>query len=143
MKKIFVLLTGMLFITPAFGMTQATQTTKYVNQRGSVLILTKDKAGANSGTLTGTFTTAVASKDCQKVIGQPMPISGFYSGNAITLSVNFPLCNAVVAIIGNITNNNTIDTLWLNAQQADNPNEEDWNSRTTGHDLFHKVAENN
>ena len=143
MRKILTTFVALLLITPALCSALNAPSEKYLNQRGSMLIMTKNKTTATSGTLTGTFTTAVASKNCQKVIGQPMPISGFYTGNAFTLSINFPMCNTVVAMVGNMTSQGALDTLWLHTGQADNPNTEDWNARTTGHDLFHKMTENN
>lgn len=48
------------------------------NQRGSTLNLTLN----DNGSVSGTFETAVASKNCQQVIGKARPVTGFYSGNS-------------------------------------------------------------
>src|SRR5438445_109335 len=75
----------------------------YKNTRGSIL-----KLQINSdNTLTGFFTTAVASKECQQVIGMKRPIVGYIAKNALTFSVSYPECG-VVNFIGNIEDNQKI-----------------------------------
>lgn len=83
------------------------QTLTYKNTRGSVLELQVD----SKDTLSGTFTTAVASKECQQVIGTKRPVTGYITNNTITISISYPDCGSVVTFIGNMdTDKKTIDT---------------------------------
>src|SRR5579863_7148351 len=69
----------------------------YKNAKGSIL-----KLKINSdNTLTGSFTTAVASKECQQAIGMKRPLAGYIAKNALAFSVSYPECG-VVTFIGNI-----------------------------------------
>lgn len=107
----------------------------YKNQRGSVLKLEWQSRGKNVGSLSGTFTTAVG--NCQKDMNVPVPISGFYNSNAITISINFPHCRQVVAMTGNVNTNKTkISTIWLDAHIARDPEHKDWNTNLIGTDLY-------
>ena len=115
------------------------QVLQYENQRGStmMLILHQDKQ-ENTGTITGTFTSAVG--DCKPDVGVPLPVNGFYNNNAITITVNFPHCQQVVAMTGNIINNqNQLHTLWLDAKPVTDPQGADWNSNIIGSDFYHKI----
>ncbi|HAT8894440.1 TPA: hypothetical protein F8S33_15375 [Legionella pneumophila] len=90
-------------------------TITYKNMRGSILELNLSK----QNTLSGTFTTAVASKECQDVIGTKRPIIGYIDGTAITFSINYPTCGSVVTLTGHINpNKDTIDTIAVIAHQA-------------------------
>ncbi len=116
------------------------QILQYKNQRGStvMLILHQDKQ-ENTGTITGTFTSAVG--DCKPDVGVPLPIFGFYNSNAITITVNFPHCQQVVAMTGNIINSqNQLHTLWLDAKPVNDPQGADWNSNIIGSDLYDKMS---
>ena len=87
----------------------------YENSRGSILELNFNKKGP----LTGTFTTAVASKECQDVIGRERPITGYLEGTAITFSVNYPTCGSVVTLTGHINpSKDTIDAIAIIVHQA-------------------------
>jgi len=111
-------------------------TLTYENQRGSTLVLKGHKLTKNTGTITGTFTTNVASKNCQSVIGKPTPIKGYYDGNAITISKIFPKCGVAIATIGNLEKNKKLDMLWIVAFQGKQTETEDWNTRMIGHDIY-------
>ena len=116
---------------------EAASTVTYKNQRGSVLVLEWHAQDKDTGTLSGTFSTAVG--DCSQDMNVPVPISGFYNGNAIALSVNFPHCEQVVAMTGNTTKDKTrINTLWLDAHIAKEPMRADWNSNLIGSDFYKK-----
>lgn len=109
-----------------------TEIISYTSARGSVLTL--DFAENN---LSGTFTTAVASKDCQEAIGMERPIVGFIADNAITFSVTYPGCGSVVTFIGNIENNKkTIDTTTIVAHQSANSLKDRPGARMLSHDVF-------
>lgn len=108
------------------------------NNRGSVLQLTKHFSNdhINAGTITGTFTTAVARKHCKDVIGVPMPITGFFNGDAVSYSINYPTCKSVIATTGNFDTKNNLHVLWIVTSQAENSETTDWNSRLVGHDDY-------
>ncbi len=109
----------------------------YKNQRGSTLTLTWNSEQANAGSLTGSFITAVG--NCKAAIGQPVPVTGYYNGNAIALIVNYPACNSVVAMTGNFNrNNDELKTIWLVARKADDPVQANWDANTIGSDTFNK-----
>lgn len=107
----------------------------YKNQRGSIMELVLHPLEGDSGTITGTFTTAVG--NCKKDMGIPMPISGFFNGNAISVSVNFPHCKQVVAMTGHLVEeNNALYTLWLDASQSVDPMKKDWTANIVGADYY-------
>jgi hypothetical protein len=113
-------------------------TITYKNQRGSMMTLTWHSSGQNVGELTGTFTTAVG--NCKEDIGVPLPLAGFFNGNAISVIVNFPHCKQVVAMTGNLNNDSTnIHTIWLDANQADDPQGQNWNTNIIGSDTYQKI----
>lgn len=129
------LIVSATFNTQAFA--ENNQIITYKNQRGSILTLTWQNDKDNTGTLTGTFNTAVG--NCQADVGKPLPISGFYNGNAIAITVNFPNCKQVVAMTGNVTNGkNEIFMLWLDANQAKDPRGKEWNTNLIGADSYTK-----
>lgn len=114
-------------------------TITYKNQRGSTLVLAfhsgKQK---DTGTLSGTFTTAVG--NCEADMHLPLPILGYYNGNAVTITVNFPHCKQVVAMTGNIsTDKRKLHTLWLDAAPASDPQGSDWNSNIVGSDSYERM----
>ncbi len=89
-------------------------TLNFKNQYGSHLELTVGKQNA----LTGTFITAVASKECQDAIGQKRPIIGYIDGTAITLSVNYPSCGSILTLTGHINQKrDTIEATSILAHQ--------------------------
>ncbi len=60
----------------------------------------------------GYFITAVASKECQQVIGKKHPIIGYWTGNAITFSVVYDQCGSVYSVTGNFDKEqNNIDVI--------------------------------
>jgi hypothetical protein len=133
MSFMFVL----LFVSyGAFAATE--QTIAYKNQRGSTLTLVWHTDKKETGTLSGTFTTAVG--NCKTDVGVPLPVSGFFNGNAIAITVNFPHCKQVVAMTGHITANfNELSTLWLDATQAKDPVHKNWDANITGADFYERV----
>ncbi len=115
------------------------QTINYKNQRGSVMTLTWHAIKNNTGTLSGTFTTAVG--NCKANVGVPMPLTGFYNGNAVAITVNFPECKQVVAMTGNlINNNNELNTIWLDASHTKDPVQTNWNSNIIGTDQYQRIT---
>ena len=113
-------------------------TTRYKNERGSILRLTWHAKGNDTGTVTGSFRTAVG--DCKAEINKAVPVTGHYSGNAMALTINFPKCKQVIAMTGNVDATKTkIATLWLDAHATTDP-QKDWNSNIIGTDTFHKIA---
>ncbi|EKD71293.1 MAG: hypothetical protein ACD_46C00221G0018 [uncultured bacterium] len=110
-------------------------TITYQNTRGSIL-----KLSINSdNTLTGFFTTAVASKECQQAIGVKRPIVGYITKNALTFSVNYPECG-VLTFIGNIEDNQKIiDTMAIVAHSSNHIAKEGPGARMISHDVFNRV----
>jgi hypothetical protein len=138
-KNIFAmgLLSSMLILNaPSYASTE-TQAT-FQNQRGSVMTLVWHETQSHSGNLTGTFTTAVG--DCKAAINKPMPLTGIYTGTAVAITVNYPACNKVVAMMGNTNNqNSTLHTLWLVGANVTDPVKQNWNSNIVGSDDYKKI----
>ena len=136
--KLAILLTiGLLSLSSIEAATNKTIT--YKNQRGSLMTLTWHHGTNDTGNLTGTFTTAVG--NCQQDMNKPMPLQGYFNGNAIALTVNFPHCKQVVAMTGNLTaDQNELKTLWFDTTQASDPSRKDWNSNIIGADYFKRQA---
>ena len=122
------------------------KTITYKNQRGSILSLTWHESSQNNadaaseqeiktGSLTGTFTSAVG----KCATGYAAPVTGVFNGNAIAITLNLPKCKQVIAMTGNLTNENEeLHTLWLDAAQAADPRKDDWNSNIIGADHYKK-----
>jgi len=107
----------------------------YKNERGSEMVLNWHNDLKNTGTLSGTLTTAVG--NCKEDMNVPMPLMGYFNGNAVSITVNFPHCHQVVAMTGNVSKDRrTIHTLWQDASQADDPRGKDWNSNIIGSDSW-------
>ncbi len=141
MKILRIAIVGLWFVTSIiFGAEEAQPSLKFQNQRGSTLTIVKKSTGGNAGMISGSFVTVVASKNCQQVIGKAVPVIGFYNGNAMALTINFPACEAVVGMVGNMVKENIIQMIWLNAHQAKDPSGNDWNSRLIGYDEYRKVT---
>jgi hypothetical protein len=112
--------------------------TTYRNQRGSTMVLTWNPAVDKTGTLSGTFISAVG--NCKQDMGVPLPLVGYFNGNAISVTVNFPHCNQVVAMTGNLNaEQNNIHTIWLDANQANDPQGKNWNSNIVGSDTYERI----
>ncbi len=108
----------------------------FQNQRGSIL---KIKTLENHK-ITGSFTTAVASKTCPQVINQARPITGYMIGNAISFSVSYPACESVLSIVGNLSKDqSSLDTLSILNKQADNVTKEGPGARLIGHDFYQGI----
>lgn len=102
---------------PAFAVASADYTITYKNQQGSTLTLTWHPEKSNTGILNGLLTTKGGS--CSQGAGIPAAVSGVFTGNAVALTVNYPKCDKVVAMTGNVKNNNTeLQMLWLVTSQA-------------------------
>ncbi len=135
-KKIFLVFA--IFFVSHCAFAAAEQTVTYKNQRGSVLTLIWHAETKETGTLSGTFTTAVG--NCKADVNVPMPISGFFNGNAIAITVNFPHCKQVVAMTGHLSaNRDELATLWLDAMQAKDPAHKNWDANITGADYYQRV----
>lgn len=114
----------------------ANETLTYKNARGSELTL----QFSSDDSLTGTFTTAVASKECQQAIGMKRPIIGYTAKNSITFSVNYPECGSVVTFIGNVENNKmVIDTTAIVAHPSSQIAKEGPGARMISHDVFSRI----
>lgn len=112
-------------------------TTTFKNQRGSILELNI----LEGNKIDGYFTTAVASKTCPKAIDQKRPIIGYITGNALTFSVVYPICNSVLSITGNMSKDKkNIDTISILNKQADDVTHEGPGARFIGHDTYEKIA---
>ncbi len=139
MKINTILLCLTLSASMSCALAATDQTIIYKNQRGSTMTLIWHADKNNTGTLTGTFTTAVG--NCKADVGRPLPVTGYFNGNALAVTVNFPHCKQVVAITGNTTNDQAeLHTLWLDATQAKDPTGQDWNSNLIGTDSYKKVG---
>lgn len=117
------------------------QTINYKNQRGSTMTLTwhQQDAKHNTGTITGTFTSAVG--NCKADLYKAMPLTGYYNDNTVAITVNFPQCKAVAAMTGNVaTDKQQVTTLWILANDAKDPIHKDWNSNVVGTDSFQKIT---
>ncbi len=113
----------------------AAQGMVFKNQRGSTMELVLHPQEGNTGTITGSFTTAVG--NCKKDMEVPMPIAGFFNGNAISVTVNFPHCKQVVAMTGHLLEENKVlNTLWLDASQSADPMKKDWTANLSGADYY-------
>lgn len=111
----------------------------YKNQRGSTMTLAWHADTDKTGSLSGTFTTAVG--NCKEDVGVPLPLVGYFNGNAIAVTVNFPHCKQVVAMTGNVNKDQSnIHMLWLDANQADDPRGKNWNSNIIGSDSYERIA---
>lgn len=137
-KKILISLTFYLCSMTHFAYAAEQPSMTYKNQRGSVLTLIWQDDKKDVGTLSGTFTTAVG--NCKTDMNVALPISGFFNGNAIAITVNFPHCKQVVAMVGHLTHrHDKLTTLWLDAMQATDPTHKDWNANITGADDYERV----
>lgn len=115
----------------------AADTMVFKNDKGSVLELTV----AKEGDVTGYFTTAVASKECQQAIGQKRPVVGYLTGNAFTISIDYPDCGSALSIIGNIAENKkSLDTTWVVAHQTVNNKQPNLGARFIGHNSYTRVS---
>lgn len=119
--------------TAAFAEGDTSSDVTYKNQRGSVLVLSGFNSREPAGALTGTFTTAVG--NCKEDMNKPMPIVGFYNGNAVSISINFPHCKQVVAMTGHV-NETSLHILWLDAGQVKDPETSGWNANIVGADVY-------
>ncbi|WED42736.1 avidin/streptavidin family protein [Legionella cardiaca] len=136
LKKIsrIVAVSGLIMLSQA---SFAEEKMVFKNGKGSVLELSSTKEGA----LTGYFTTAVASKECQQVIGQKRPVVGFLTGNAFTISIDYPDCGSALSIVGNLgKDNKTLDTTWVVVHQAAVQRKKDLGARFMGHNTYHRIS---
>ena len=130
----FVLVSS-LFIASS---STADQKAIYQNQRGSTLTLQWQGDEKQTGTLTGTFITVVGNWPAD--MNKPMPLTGFFNGNAVAFTVNFPNCKQIVSITGNvIKDGDEIPTLALGIAQNEYPTGKNWNSNIIVADVYKKV----
>lgn len=113
MKKLG-LITACLVLSSPLAFAKENMTT-YKTESGSTL---EFMVGPKDSIL-GLFTTAVASKECQQVIGVAKPVIGWVSKNAITFSVNYPECDAVITFVGYMSSDGkSIDTTSIIAHES-------------------------
>ena len=134
-KLSYTALLGFSILSQAGFAAQETMTFK--NRHGSILELNI----ADNDSITGYFTTQVVTKDCPKAVGQKRPIVGFLTGNALTISIDYPSCGSVLSIIGNFEKDKkSIDTTWVVAHQvASLNNEKDLIARFIGHNTYRRI----
>ncbi len=110
----------------------------FKNQRGSLMRFTMQAQGDKTGTIAGTFTSAVG--DCPMELGKPMSLTGFYSGNALTIAVNYPKCKKTIAMTGHLSEDKKeLNTLWLVAQDSTDPKGKHWNANIVGSDAYQQI----
>ncbi|WP_242604368.1 avidin/streptavidin family protein [Legionella gresilensis] len=128
-----LLITFVVVSQPTFG---AQNVISFKNERGSILQLSM---GSNNK-IEGYFTTAVASKTCPQAINVKRPITGFMIGNAITVSIAYPMCESVLSLSGNFDKNKqTLDTISILNKQAENITQEGPGARFIGHDFYKRL----
>jgi hypothetical protein len=109
----------------------------FMNQRGSKLTLVGHPGKVkNSGTITGTFTTAVGNCQSDKV---PMPLTGYYNGSALVAVVNYPQCGAIAVITGDLDKHDNIRSLWMDVRNAPRVANKQWKANIIGADFYRKV----
>ncbi|CAM2773138.1 TPA: hypothetical protein JBL19_10685 [Legionella pneumophila] len=109
---------------------------KFKNQRDSILELTL----LPNNQLEGYFTTAVASKECQQIIGQRQLITGLWTGNTLTFSVVYEQCGSIYSVVGNFDQEkNHIDVIGLINHQSDDATGKDCGSRYITHDTYNSI----
>ncbi|AUH71726.1 Avidin family [Legionella sainthelensi] len=123
-----------LFEQSAFA---AEKSITFKNERGSILelnILSDNK-------IEGYFTTAVASKTCPKAIDQKRPITGYMTGNALSFSVVYPMCESVLSVSGHFDKDQkTIDTISILNKQSNDITREGPGARFIGHDSYKRIG---
>lgn len=113
------------------------QVVEYKNQRGSVLSIQY----SDNNSITGSFTTAVATKDCREAIGVKRPVIGYMAKNAISFSVNYPECGSVVAFAGNVEQNKSIiATTALIVHHSKDTAKNNASFAMISHDVFKKIS---
>lgn len=114
----------------------AQETMVFKNNYGSTLEITVNE----DDSVQGFFTTTVATKDCQQVVGQKRPVVGFLTGNALTLSIYYPSCGSALSIIGNLKKDNKIiDSTWVATHQVD-PTKDALSARFIGHNKYKRIS---
>jgi hypothetical protein len=138
MKNHCLMASCVLLVSASAAMADEAKITRYQNPKGSELALTWHPDNATSGTLTGTFKTAVS--QCKAAIGQPMPVTGVYNGNVLALTINYPACESVLAFSGNTDKDHSnVNLHWFLTKHAENLGES-WDATTTGVDIFRSVS---
>ncbi len=134
------LMVGLIASNSYAAAVKTDQTISYKNQRGSTLSLNFDQAKNNTGSLSGTFITAVG--NCQADMNKPMPVTGYFNNNVIALSINFPDCKQVVSMTGYLMPDKShLKTLWLSTAVVANPNTTDWDSNAVGTDWYTRIGQ--
>lgn len=115
----------------------AGKTINFKNQRGSTLSLTWVEDKNNAGSINGTFTTNVSR--CKEDIGKPQPVLGYYTGNAVAITINYPNCASVVVMTGVLSQDKTeLNMQWIVNRHVNDPVNENWDSFIIGMDNFKK-----
>lgn len=110
--------------------------THYKNARGSNLTVQVDE----NNNITGTFTTAVATKQCPQAVGVEQSIIGYIVNNALTISIAYPDCGSVLTFIGNIDKNSGyIDVTSILAQQSNKILDNGNGVQLITHDTFKRL----
>jgi len=138
--RIIVSMLAMMFCVNSYAFNFANKTVQFRNHHGSKFTVIGHKKGHLSGTFTGTFTSAVALPHCSRIVNKARPITGFYNGNAISITVNYPSCGTILTWIGNVDRKQNFHAMWLDTTQAADPHGKNFGSRTIGHEVFQAIS---
>jgi hypothetical protein len=105
-------------------------TTRWKNQRESIMVLIDD----GKGHLTGEYTTMVG---CPEVVGKPQKLFGTTNGSAISFTVNWA-CSSITSWTGQRVNPDKINTLWLLSVSVSDP-EKNFKANSAGSDVFTRI----
>lgn len=134
--KLKMLACSVIIVCSSTAIAKNNLITHYKNARGSTLTIQVDE----NNNLTGTFTTAVATKQCPQTVGVEQSIIGFMVNNALTISVAYPDCGSVLTFIGNVDNKNGyIDVTSILAQQSNQILDNGNGVQLITHDTFKRV----
>lgn len=109
----------------------------YKNGYGSLLKLST----ASDNRIHGTFTTAVASANCQKVIGVERPIIGYQVNKVVSFIVTYPECGSLVSFTGHMNADNEIEMTALVTRQPIDQGKKEFNEQMVNHAVFKPVKQ--
>lgn len=133
----FAILSTLAFIS--YAKSTASNQMKYQNQRGSILIIEQHVINDKTGTITGTFTSAVG--NCEQDVNVEQPISGYYNENVISLVTNFSHCGVSAAMSGHMTDNGQhLSLLWIATSQSSDPSGKGYDSNMIGQDEYQAIS---
>lgn len=122
-----------------FAVTSSDYTVTYKNQLGSTLILTwHPEKNTSAGSVSGMLTSNNGS--CRQSANVPAAVSGVFMGNAVAMTLSYPKCDKVAAIVGNLNNNKTeLHTMWLISSHSKDFIR-DGNGNQVSSDIYIKIA---